>query len=74
MITNSEEYVAGLEREISYIKSKGKRYLYRPAEELHPSVAKDIEIYFMAREWYNLEMKKCQSCLNQYEIIIEIGA
>jgi hypothetical protein len=72
MITDAAEYIAGLESEIERIKAKGKHFLYRPADELSKDVSQQVEIYFMKRNWYILEMKKCMSCLSTYEIIIEI--
>lgn len=72
MITNAEEYLAGLEAEIERIKAKGKHFLYRPADELSEDIVRQVRIYFMKRDCYILEIKKCMSCLASYEIVIEI--
>lgn len=72
MITDVDLYIKGLIEEADRIKASGKRFLYRPNEELSYTVVQYTIIYFQNNSAYRLEMKKCASCKNTYEIIIEI--
>ncbi len=68
--TNPESYLNGILKEIERKKAKGKNCLYRISHELSKDVAVYINNYFIKSPNYDIEMKKCATCTNTYDIII----
>jgi hypothetical protein len=72
MTSESIVYIRGLDNEIFRLQEKGKRFLYRPDEKLDEDTVQEIRLAFGDTSKYILEMKKCVSCLNSWDITIEL--
>jgi len=68
MKTDSEEYISYLKKKVEIAKGKLKRVVFFPNEELSPDVVSAVRAEFSD---YKVEIWKCKSCRNVYDITIE---
>jgi len=69
-ITDSGKYIAGLLSEIDRKKTVGGKAIYRINDKMTIKVSKDVKMYFSNKSEYNIEIRKCARCKNEYDIII----
>jgi hypothetical protein len=64
------EWIKELTEDIIRLKNKGRKKLYLISAEMNTETANGIEKHF-SDQGYSVETKKCQSCKNNWDIIID---
>ena len=67
---DDESYLREILRDIGKLRLRGKRFLYIINASISSKRAKYIKTFFESTPLYTIEIKKCQSCKNTYDIII----
>ena len=70
VIDNEEKYLQGILNEIERIKARNGRTLYRINDKITKRVARSVDRYFRNTSDYYIEMKRCATCTNEWDIII----
>lgn len=64
-----QEWIAEIESDISRLKAAGRKTLYLISAEMDTKTANGVIGYF-TKQGYVLEVRKCNSCNNSYDIIM----
>lgn len=65
-----KEWIEELESDILRLKNKGRKTLYLISGEMNTETANGIIKHFADQE-YDVKSKKCLSCKNNWDIIID---
>lgn len=67
---DENEYIQHLLSEIEVAKNKKLKGLFKINEQISSSTADAIKRYFKGNPEYSVELRKCKSCKNVWDIII----
>lgn len=70
MIKDQFLYMEDVLSEIQEAKNNGRSGIYRINHEISDTVANYVKAYFLNNPAYRVEIKKCQSCRNTWDIMI----
>lgn len=69
-MNEQETYLQKTLKEIDRLKSNNRKILFKASEKISDSIALYVKDYFEKQHGYTIEMKKCMSCKNSWDIII----
>ena len=69
MMKDVQTWINEIEFEITRLKLQGRHSYFQISVDMTKEIATEIENYF--KTLYTTEFKKCNRCVNKYDVIIE---
>ena len=66
---SASEWITEIDFEITRLKLNGRHTFYQFSVDMTKDIAGEIERYF--KDKYDTEFRRCQQCVNKYDIIIQ---
>jgi hypothetical protein len=66
----SDEWISEIEDSIITLSELGRKTYYAISAEMTKHIANRVSLHFSSNEKYSVEVNRCNSCTNKYDIII----